>query len=569
MIIPDDITEREQLYDEVIKQCEKSQQERQGRYDQRRTYYLSGTDDENSPAAYNKIYPHLDTLASFMFAAETTKFSVIPHVSEPAPEHLRSGVAGDALNERWHESNSDLVASNAITWSLVYDSMIIKVVPKVNPETKDFHLSPFTVHPGAFGVYREDVNTLDRQQALVQTYYITEDELKRRVKGHPKEAEILSSVTPGKTEEQQPTALARVVMGAWQPVGNPVPATGSISFNMTDDLGYRPEELDQLRVLKELWIWDDNENDYRVVTRPEFGGFSIYDTKNFYLEGEHPFVKVTPRPLPFYVWGESEVAGLTPMQKMRNWYIAWMQDILDRQLEPPTSATGFGSVEEKAFAKFLGGSMLSDDQGPGIPGAKIEMHRPPMPQDIYRIIGEIDASFNEYSGLPNTVQGKGEAGIRSGKQVDSMARLGSSRIRKRSLVIEDALEKMVYLYMRLMQKHDKTTFKDSQGNVFVLSQFTKNYTVKVDGHSNSPVFVEDKRDLAFSMLKDKLITPQRAIEMIDPPDKAAILREFPEIQKGEAAAQQAEEQASLKEKALAHAPEGFMEKLLAKLFGIK
>lgn len=568
MIIPKDPAEREQLYDEVIIQCEKSQQDRNVKYERRRSYYLTGSEDENDPTAINKVYPHLDMITSFLFASETTKFSVNPNVSEPEPEHWRSGAVGQAINERWHDSNSDMAVSSAITWALVYDSMIVKVVPNVNTKTKTLHLNPFAIHPGTFGVYREDVNTLDRQQALVQTYYTTEDELAKRLEGHPKRDEILNSLSPAQTEEQRPSAYARVLMGAWQPVGNPTPQNGSISFNLSDDMGYRPEEVDKLRVLKELWIWDDERNDYRVVTRTKDGGYSIYDTPNFFLPGEHPFIKFTPRPLPFYIWGESEVAGLIPLQNQRNWYIAWMKKTLDLQLNPPTSISGFGLVEERVFSRMISGSFLSDDGG-GMPGAKVDMHRPPMPQDIYRMVGEIDAAFNEYSGLPNTVQGKGEAGVRSGKQADSLARIGSSRIRKRALVIEDSLEKMAYLYARLMQKHDPTTYRDAKGNVFVMSQFTKDYMVKVDGHSNSPVFIEDKRDLAFALLKDSLITKRRAVEMIDPPDKEAILRELPQIEQAGAAAEQAKEQSDLKKEALKHAPEGFMQKLLAKLFGIQ
>lgn len=565
MKIPKNKAEREQLYDEVILQCELSQNERRPNYETRRSYYLNGAESSEIDVPFNKIYPHLDTITSFLFASESTKFTVNPDVTEKPFEEWRAGIFGRAINELWHNSNSDQIVSSAILWALIYDSMIVKVLPAVNDDTKELQINPYTVHPATFGVYREDLNTLDRQQALVQKYYITEDELAKMLEGHPQAAEIISAMESKQPEEEQnANPLMDVIMGTWQPIGNPIAAKGGVSFDLASNNDCAPVELDKLRELKELWIWDDDLNDYRVVTRPSGGMYSIFDRENIYLPGEHPFVKFTPRPLPFYVWGESECQGLTGLQRWRNEYILWVKNVLDRQLEPPTSISGFGAIEEDAYARFIGGSYIAETSG--MPGATVNMNRPPMPQDAYRMLAEIDASFNEYSGLPNTVQGKGEVGVRSAQQANSLARLGSARIKKRSLVIEDTLEKMAYLIARLMQKHSPDVYKDSQGNEFVLDEFTKRYTVKVDAHSNSPVFIEDKRDLAFSMLKDGLITKKRAIEMIDPPDKDVVLKELDELQQGEQQAKQAEDMDNLRQAALKHAPEGFLQKLLAKLF---
>lgn len=567
MRIPDNQEEREALYDDVIAQCEKSQEDRRISYDKFRSYYLYASDNEAEEVPFNKIYPHLDTVLSFMFASETARFSVTPSPGQSDIENLRTGIFGDAINSMWHQSNADIVVSNAILWGLVFNSMVVKVVPLVNQSTKELQINPFTVHPATIGVYREDVPFFGRQQAIVQTYYTTEDELDRRLEGHPNRDKIIDALTPATNQEGEGTsAMARVLMGAWQPVGSATPANGNLSFNLSSDMGYLPEQMDKLRVLKELWIWDDKLNDYRIVTRPKDGGISIYDEENFYLKGEHPFVQFCPRPLPFYVWGESEVGGLIGLQRWRNQYIGQIRDLLERQLKPPTTATGFGMIEEGAYAKFIAGSILSDGAGGMGMGAKVETFAPNMPQDVYRIVSEIDNSFNEYSGLPNTVQGKGDVGVRSGKQAGELARLGSARIKKRALVIEDALERMAHLYAQLMQKHDATTYSDKKGNVFVLSQFTKQYEVKVDAHSSSPVFVEDKRDMASFLLERNLIKPERALEMIDPPDKQAALHELPEIKAQQAAAAQAESDAQLKREALKHAPEGFMQKLLAKLF---
>jgi hypothetical protein len=97
--------------------------------------------------------------------------------------------------------------------------------------------------------------------------------------------------------------------------------------------------------------------------------------------------------------------------------------------------------------------------------------------------------------------------------------LGSSRAKKRALVIEDALEKMATLYLRLMQAYDDTHYTDTDGNKFIAEQFTKDYVVKVDAHSNSPIFMEDLRALAFNLFKSGAIDKESLIDLLDPPMK--------------------------------------------------
>jgi hypothetical protein len=570
MRIPSDLVLREAFYDDVIAQCEKSQEARRINYDRRRQFYLRGADSDSNAAPFNKAYPHLDTVLSFLFASETTKFSVIPAPGEVDIQHQRTGIFGDAINEKWHESNADIIVSNAILWGLIFDTMIVKVLPKVNRETKSLTIEPFHVHPAAIGVYREDVTFFSRQQAIVQTYSKTEGEISEMLASHPYKEEILAALSPAESPDgggDSSNTMMGVMMGAWQPVGNPVVASGNLSANLSSDFGYQPEQVEGMRTLKELWIWDDGLNDYRVVTRPKDGGFSIFDVENPYLPGEHPFIQFCPRPLPFYVYGESEMEGLIELQRWRNEYITKIRAILARQLEPPAAASGFGILEEGAYAKWIEGSFLPDNSGGMGMSQKVETFAPQMPPDAYRMISEIDNSFNEHSGLPNTVQGKGDVGVRSGKQASELARLGSARIKKRALIIEDALEKMAHLYAMLMQKHDTTTYADATGAIFVLSQFTKLYEVKVDSHSSSPVFMEDKRELAFALLNAGLITPERALQMIDPPDRNAMLHDLPKIQAAKAAAAQSQEQAELKRELIKHADEGFIKKMLAKVFG--
>jgi len=138
---------------------------------------------------------------------------------------------------------------------------------------------------------------------------------------------------------------------------------------------------------------------------------------------------------------------------------------------------------------------------------------------LFKELGQIDQMFEEVSGIGNVLQGKGEAGVRSSGHASQLARMGSSRAKKRALVIEDSLEKLATLYLKCMQAYDNTHFKDVEGLPFIAEQFTKDFVVKVDAHSNSPIFTEDLRQLAFNLFKAQAIDKESLLDLLEPPMK--------------------------------------------------
>lgn len=549
MKIPENLADREVFYDDLIMKCTASQQERMAFYENLRQYYLFG----GSESPFNKILPHIDMLTAFLYASETTKFMIGLGAGENEMERVRISVLNRAINDKWMDSNADRVVSYCVTWGLVYNSMIVKLIHRVNEKTKKVSISPFAVHPGSFGVLREDLPFLDQQEAMTHSYYTTKSQLEIDLSGHPDKDVILREAGTTQTvETEEPGGVMRILMGQLNPLSTPG-SEGNVEMNSADDFDYAPNIAEDLVQMVELWVWDDATNDYRMVTKVKDGATIFDRDTNFFLPGEHPFINITPNPLPFYSWGMSEVAGLVPLQEWRNERVMQIKKLLDLQVRPPTMAQGMGIVDERAYAMFAVGGILAP-QDPGAMNAKVERYAPTIPQDIYQIIHEIDASFSEHSGLPNTIQGKGDVGVRSGKQASELSRLGSARIKKRSLTVEDSLEKIATLYLKLMQKYDTTVYLDEIGKAFSAQQFTQDYVVKVDAHSNSPIFIEDKKQLAFEMLKEKMITRERAIEMIDPPDKEIMKRELKIIEEHEAEAAKQHQQSEIALQQAKHAP---------------
>jgi len=177
-----------------------------------------------------------------------------------------------------------------------------------------------------------------------------------------------------------------------------------------------------------------------------------------------------------------------------------------------------------------------------MPNAKVEKLAPSLPPDLFKEIGEIDLMFEEASGIVSVLQGRGEAGVRSSGHASQLARLGSSRAKKRALVIEDSLEKLATLYLKCMQAYDKTHLTDTEGRKFIPEQFTKDYVVKVDAHSNSPIFMEDSRKLAFELFQANVIDKESLLDLIEPPMKQLLLERLKKMEAKQAEAQQQQQQ---------------------------
>ena len=507
MRIPSNPVQREDFYLDMIQKCNVTKESRRADYALLRAYALFGANPEQPPAYFNKISPHLGQLSSFLYSAETTRFSVQLGASVPTAEHRKTPSLTQSLNDEWFNSNADQVFKSALDASLIYNTAYIKLVIKNG-------INPYMVHPSSMGVLREDSPYTDRQEALVHTYYITKSELYARLYSHPKREDIVKRLVSGYKEPESniPDAVNRIITSQSNPV-----IYGNVNLDLYGTNRYKPEVAEETVEMQELYIWNDDTNDYQVVTIAS-PRVIIYDRPgaSLFLKGELPFVQICPDPLPDYYWGQSETQKLIMLQDLRNTRMNEILDLLSKQVSPPTALSGFtGILDEKNFALNRAGGLLSSD----MPNTKVERLAPTMPSDLFEVLHEIDMMFSEVSGISNVLSGRGESGVRSQGHASQLARLGSSRIKQRALVIEDALEKVATLYLKCMQVYDDTHFTDTEGLPFIAEQFTKDYVVKVDAHSNSPIFTEDLKQLAFNLFKAGAIDKEDLLDLVDIPMK--------------------------------------------------
>ena len=498
-----------------------------------RNYYLFGS-SSTIPVKYNKIFPTVDLLSSFLYAQESVKFSVSFGAGVPEEQAVYAETLRKKAHDLWHDTGADRLFSDAVSWALTYNSEFIKVVDNGG-------IRVYPVHPHFIGVYREDISRLDDQEAIVHLYYTTKSGLRTATKilGPEKQEKILDRVsTLGPIDENMaPQTVTQIIaMGQIPSVKGVVENTYAAQYN------YHPQISPELVEMKEVWVYDDELEDYRVFTRAN-PNVIVFDRPGSKLctKGEHPFIKVTPYGLPDYFWGLSLVQSLCGLQDWREGITEKLDTTVRKQLRPPRSFTGpgWGSLtDERMLALDKEGGYVSSS----VPGAKMEQYPPQL--DIGTILNylhEIDNDFNDTCGLAgNIMRAQGDEGVRSMQHAQVLARMGSSRIKKTVLAVEEGAEKLATLMIRMQQDRDKHKYLDDNKQEFLLSQVTKDFTVKVSGHSLSPVFIEDTKAEAKQLVGMHAMTRKRYLEETEPPMTEELKRDLEQIEAGEAAQQKAQ-----------------------------
>lgn len=552
MKIPKDPVERKVLYEELTRQCLASRADRFEFYKTARNYYLFGTSDE-SGAPYNKIESTIETLASFIYSPEGTRFSIHLGTTADDADVLKVPKLSDEITEQWRTSGTHMRFGLAAKWSLVFGSMIIKAQWRMN------QCRTYLVEPHQFGVLREDIVDLSDQEAFCMCYTTTKTQLNSDLLGNPRRATIMaqigkggSSATSGMSEGMSRLILSNPVGGVsgsiaatYGTAGGTVEnglAGGRASYN------YAPRVEADMVDMVDLYVWDDDTQDYQIVSMAS-PSVVIYDRPQAVVGvAKMPhFVVIRPQSnLYDYFWGDSFSAKLAWLQDWRTEDVANIRNLQKKQSDPPISGSGLtGIAEEKLLALKRAGGIL----GMNTPTAKIETHAPKMPENVFASLDQIDKMFDDTAGIGHILQGKGESGVRSKGQADLMARLGSSRPKARATMLEECASELATLMLRNVQDHSDQRFfavdpaDESKKLPFIASQFTTDYEVKVDAHSSSPIFVEDRKVDAEKMLEAHVIDRETFLEMYDPPNLQVLQKKLKVLQAKEEKAHEQQMQA--------------------------
>ena len=514
------------LKDAVMEQlyyCTRSMVARAAAYSRRESVYRKGSSGVIR-GRLNKAGPAIDKQAALLFAPHLIKFwgQVPPEENnEDVFEQVES--VSDAVKLAWNDLDLDVLFPMAVKWGLVDGCRILSLIPQVRTDW-EVELRCDLIHPRDFGVGRE-VGTgsfnLERQQAVCVRSYHTLEELDRWVQRRPDKATILDrcsfvSIDSG----ERGSRITGMAPGATTLQARPE-NWPSVSGSGDDVQGRIVAEFYELR------LFDDDLNDWRVFTVS--GDVILRDRPGSAVGVPQmlPYVKVAPDEDPEIFWGSSLIETLSPLQE---WYLNRMEGMDEKfrqSLRPPTAAIGLGQSFEEKIAAFRrpGGRIAIPNQN-----ASIKQFRPELSESDYTMMATIAEQLNDQAQLRPGMFGKGEPGVRGEGMQNSLMKLASAEILIKSLLVEGQAQTFSNLLFQSLRRYSTAKLIDSRGKLFALADFPGDIKMMVDGHSSSPIAVEDHKTEAKGLFQMGLITPTRAIRMIAPVMESGMLHDMSRIE---------------------------------------
>lgn len=544
MIIPDGEEDKAEYVQWVIDTCMFSAKDRKDLYDRRRQYFLYGGTDPDQ-VIYNRIESHLDLVASFLYSPDHATFSLAAPLNSDDATVKQYMSAQDAFNNDFRDAGMFDFFGDAITASLVFDSVILKTGWSDTNDDPTCKL----IMPWQFGVFSEELTELESQPAFCHRYHIDYDNACQRLARAGLVSKIpLLQVVNTPWESPFPELITKMIIS--QTGGENLAGTigGSINPEYTARASYVPKVDRPLVEFHELTVWDDECEDYRVfwVVKPGIilsdskatidtlkrtGGFKsqrkqqeqFYNTQcNPFLPREHPYTHVRPYSIYEFFWGKAHIESLIPLQDWGNERLDQIHDILERQAYPPRVGSGFMGLSDEKMDAFGGADSWVMDQ---LPQAAIKELYPEMPPDIFADYMQIGTLFMEASGLTEVIMGKGTAGVRSKGHAQQLGNTGSGRIKKTALRLEAPLVRLGDLVFKLnMRNNDNPITPDpdesgKDGSPFYYANMSEEYSLRVAGHSHSPLYADDSKELAAFLFKAQAIDQEGLLRLLNPPDR--------------------------------------------------
>ena len=558
MILPTTDIELAKSVTYLIDRCMSTREDRDRLYQFREKYYLFGTTGYQA-AKYNRLMSHLDLVCSFLYAPDGAFYNIAAGQNEEEELVLRATALQNEFNDDFQDNGITDAIMDALPWSLVYDTMILK--QGWNRDRGEWFCE--LIPPHNFGVYREDIKGLDSQPCFCHSYFIDyQAAVGKMIRAGMASDVSRLAITRSPTISEFPSMLQRMVIAGTG--GSNL--QGSIFGNINPDYApvstYQPASEVPLVRFNELWVWDDASTDFRIIhtlasSSSDASGIIIGDSKkiigayklsdrskvvplfnrldikghkpssetNYFLPGCHPFSVIQPFGKYNYFWGLSHVDNLIPLQDWMLERLDQISDILERQADPARVASGGLGLTEQKMAAFGGAGTYLFDQ---LPQFKVEEMAPNMPTDIFTEFKEIAAMFLEASGLTELLTGRGEQGVRSRAHASQLKQTGAGRIKKAALSLESPLIKVGDIGLKLKMAHDDDKIKlpehdDGRKREPFLPCEVGDVKMKIRGHAFSPLFSDETKEFAVMARKLGAIDNEMFVQLMNPPEKANII----------------------------------------------
>ena len=510
--LPTDKLELISFSNDLIEKCRVSVGMRSAYYRLLSAIYETGRYD-GSKSLINTLPSHVTRLAAHLYSPVELKFSVDFENPYPQTELDRGKQAGKILSREWGKDavSADVLWGRGVVDALKYGNAFLKQWTETEWNKPVFQRK--LVMPWQIGLYREDENDLNKQEAIVETSALTLPEVWRRIHYLPDAKNLFEKIkahagignggTGPDSFFHQVLSTSQLNTGV---SGATSPLPGGI-VQLGNDPNYAlmgPSIAVDTVQFHELWV--KGEDDYVTIQliEPDILIAPLFKKSNLLgIKRQQPYDMIQPNEVTNWAWGRSELVDLIEPQALLSVWADDLKRMYGLQVDKLIAFSGDGNITDEAYGQFRGAGYMNLPQGASVTDLTPKI--PPEALPLLRFCLEI---INMIGGFPPVMQGQGDQGVRAGVQLNTLLKTASPTQRDRALLVERQLAAAAGKSFELRRAKDPkfywtdgSTPDKAEETKFLLSQIPDDYRVTVDSHSSSPIFSDEAAQLIFQARK--------------------------------------------------------------------
>lgn len=520
---------------EIVDRCRASSSARSSYARGIAQWTYTGSPDGNA-AILNRMRLHLARVSSMTYSPGNLRFDIeFTHHYDKAMLD-RADAASQALTREWKRRDIDIAFGHAVFTAFQYGGAVMKAL------SEQGGMSGNMVMPWQIGVYREDRNGFENQEAITETSYITPFDLWRRI-SHIDGADVLFKRAMAYAKrrsagEANDNYFHQVLMAGTQPVVQTDPPFmqqpgGLVQVTADPQGAVMPAEVAQeLLTFHEVWVRDDDRDDYTTIqiVDPDILIAPRFKRRNMYVPGYLPYTLVQPNYHAGYFFGRSELSDLMKLQHLLRDRLEDIKKLMSLQYDRLLAFKGTSGMTDELYGQSRQAGYFNMDAGGGV-----EDLTPEMPAQAFADIKQINEFIDEVTGFHNILSGQGEPGVRAGSHAQTLMRTASPHLRDRSLIVERQTADFGDKIYEGMAAKEAKAYWTEKNEEFLLGDLPDDKRVTVDSHSTSPIYMDDHRETVAFLAKSGVIEGESIIDLLEVPAKDLLKARLKELKEMKAA----------------------------------
>lgn len=531
--VPKNKAELLDLANMLVEQCRVSVGQRSAYYRMMNAIAETGRYD-GSKALINMLHKHLERTASHLFSPVMLRFMLDYERPQNKVAYARAQETAKVLTRTWERNRTGTTFHRGVFESLKYGACLHKQWPQMDgPWQEQAVYNDKLVMPWQFGVYREDENLLDRQEALCETITLTMPEVWQRIYHLPDANKLFLKIKSHAHAGQSaadPASFFHQILSTNQldTTSSQTTRPGGI-MQLNSDPNYAvmgPVIAADTVQMHELWVKDEEDYTTIQLVEPDIIIAPQFKHSNLLISGsrQQPYRLIQPNEVSNWFWGRSELVDLVEPQSL---LAQWSDDakrLFGLQVDKILGFVGETGMTDELYGQFRQAGYTN------LPlGGDIKDITPKFPPETLPMLKFLMETINWLGGFPELMQGRGEQGVRSQAHAETLLKTASPTLRDRSLIVEQQCAVAADLTLEIMQAKDQQHYwlkaddpiKDVEETKFLLADLPDDRRVTVDSHSSSPIFADENTQLIFAAAKLGYVTGDYVLDNMPFPNKDA------------------------------------------------